>query len=953
VVVSVHILGGGSDPAAYYLTRQANCSADYYLGVEPAGRWLGGGAAAAGHSGWIDTAGARALRGYLAGQSPDDQILVPALVRADPRGRLDAKLLVDSVRNRAEQQGVSPVAVFTEPADRAAWIGLEARVDRARRGRPPTVSPARARQLAEAAGLDVRTMYRAADGSDRYAVAARFAGKRVDARRPGIDVTISAPKSVSLLFGLGDAKTAAAVRDAHRAAVGEALAYLEAQAGHGLRGHQGDGQRAERIPTDGWIVAAFEHHTSRTGDPQLHTHLVVPNLLHGADGKWSAIDSKAVYRNALTASYVYQAVLRGELTRRLGVAWTTPVKGIAEIAGMPRDLLRKFSTRRRQIEEAMADAGVSGPDAAQAACLATRPAKPAPESPGSLRNRWVSRARAAGHHPTEVIPGVLGRGRVPTAPPIDQLALHLLGPSGLTAQATGFDRRDLLQALCQGLPVGLPVDREVLEAAADRVLRHRDVVRLATRSEHGPRWSTAELLAAEQHGLRVAAELRNKPGLLSSPRLDEGRPAAKLTAEQRNVAGALAAAAGLAVLVGPAGSGKTAALAHAVKAWAGQGRPVVGGAVAAVTARRLEHATGVQSSSLARLLHAARSTGGTAVPNGGVLVVDEVSMVDTRTLVILLAQAHAGGGTLVLVGDPAQLPEIGAGGLFAALARHEGTLVLTDNRRQTEDWERRALVDLRAGDPGAALGAYARHGRVHTARADRLVERLVDDYLRHLDAVTADRAAPAERVVMLAVRRSDVADLNNAVRQRLIADGRLGGRAVVVDTDDEAREYRAGDRVLVRANDHRRGLLNGTRAEVTAVDPRRGTLTLRADGDPEQTVPTGWAAYHLDHGYAMTCYKAQGATVDVALVYGGGGLSREAGYVALSRGRMANHLYVPESTERDRASDGRDGLDLVAARLWARRAQVLATRQLPRRTSSWTSPSHLANRCVRAEGISR
>jgi ATP-dependent exoDNAse (exonuclease V) alpha subunit len=380
----------------------------------------------------------------------------------------------------------------------------------------------------------------------------------------------------------------------------------------------------------------------------------------------------------------------------------------------------------------------------------------------------------------------------------------------------------------------------------------------------------------------------------------------------------------------------------------------MGGAVAAVTARRLEHATGVQSSSLARLLHAPRSTGGTAVPTGGVLVVDEASMVDTRMLATLLAQIRAAGGTLVLVGDPAQLPEVGAGGLFAALARHEDALLLTDNRRQIEDWERRALADLRAGDPEAALDAYVRHDRVHAMPADRLVEQLVDDYLRHLDQPTPDRpVASGDRVVMLAVRRSDVAELNDAVRQRLIADGRLGERAVIASTEESAREYRAGDRVLVRANDHRRGLLNGTRAEVTAVDPRHGTLTVRPEVGLEQTVPVGWAAHHLDHGYAMTCHKAQGATVDVALVYGGGGLTREAGYVALSRGRTANHLYVPESTEREVFAGGRDGLDLVAARLWARRAQVLATRQLPLRTSSWASPTHLATPSVRAEGISR
>ena len=957
------MLGPGSDPGGYYLARQANCPGDYYLGAEPTGRWLGSGAAAAGLSGWVDTAGAQALRGYLAGKTEGGMELVSTVPRADPRGRLPAKPLDDAIRNRAEQQAVPAPALFTEPRDRAAYAVLAARVQRARRGRAPTISPAVAARLAEAAGLDVRAVYRGEGGSDRYAAALRFAGRRVDVRRPGIDVTISAPKSVSILYALGGPQTAAAVRDAHRAAVDQALAYLESVAGHGLRGHQGDGQRAEHISTDGWIVAAFEHRTSRAGDPQLHTHLVVPNLLHGADGKWSAVDSKAIYRHALTASYLYHAVLRGQLTHRLGVAWTTPDKGIAEVAGLPQDLLGTFSTRRRQILRALEAAGHSGPDAAQAACLATRPAKPASEPEPTLRERWTARTRAAGHHPSRLIAAVLDRTRAPVAPPpIDRLATHLLGPAGLTAQATGFDRRDLLQALCQALPAGLPVDRAGLERAADQVLHHRDAVRLVTRSEDGARWSTTELLGVEQAALRLADELRAVPARTVPPEVVEAAMSGRtLSGEQQAMVRALAAADGLALVIGPAGAGKTAALAAAVRVWTGQGRAVTGAAVAAVTARRLEHATGMPATSMTRLLATARradpATGRqVGLPRGGVLVVDEASMVDTRTLAALLSHTRAADGTLVLVGDPAQLPEIGAGGLFTALARHPDTITLIDNRRQTEAWERRALADLRAGDPDASVAAYADHGRVHTAPADQLPDRVVNDYLRLIDEPAPDAGTgDVEGVVMLAVRRADVTDLNDTARSRLLAAGRLGPDAVTTGQGDKQREYRAGDRVLVTTNDHRLGLLNGTRATITAVDPRRQTLTLATEDDQQVTVPTDWAAQHLDHGYAMTCHKAQGATVDIALVYGAGALTREAGYVALSRGRAANHLYVPDDLDDDRTSRVEDGrhLDQLAARLAVRRTQTLATRQLPRTgTNRWRSSISHDPMHRRAEGRS-
>jgi TrwC relaxase len=146
-----------------------------------------------------------------------------------------------------------------------------------------------------------------------------------------------------------------------------------------------------------------------------------------------------------------------------------PERGIAEIAGIPADLLETFSTRRRQILSHLAHVGRFGPGAAQAACLATRAPKPPGEAGPTLRQRWAAVARAAGHQPATVVDGVLHRAAPPVRPPVDQLAQHLLGPAGLTAQATGFDRRDLLQALCQTLPAGLAVDRAGLESIAEKV----------------------------------------------------------------------------------------------------------------------------------------------------------------------------------------------------------------------------------------------------------------------------------------------------------------------------------------------------------------------------------------------------------------------------------------------------------------------------------------------------
>jgi conjugative relaxase-like TrwC/TraI family protein len=800
--------------------------------------------------------------------------------------------------------------------------------------------------------------------TDRYADALKYAGRRVDTRRPGIDLTFSPPKSVSVLFGLGDRDVVQAVTAAHDAAIGQALAYLEQTAGHGLRGHQGDGQRASHIATHGWIAAAFEHHTSRADDPQLHTHVVLANLLHGADGKWSALDSRAVHRHKQSASYLYHAVLRAELTRTLGVQWTAVDRSIAEIAGIPKPLRRVFSTRRGQIEGHLARSGLTGAAAAEAACLATRPAKRRGIPERVLREGWAATARAVGHAPDRLQDSVLGRTRPPALPELDVLRAELLGPEGLTAMATGFDRRDLLQAICQTLPPGAPVSHRWLQLTAEMVLEHRDVIRLLADPDDGPRWITRELLQVETAGLRLADQLRTPQDVhapdappapqsapdfapLAAPPAPLAAPPAPLAAvdgavagDQRALVDALAKAVGLAVVVGPAGSGKTAALAAALKVWQAQGRPVTGAAVAAITARRLEHATGIRSTSFARLSARANRrdpvTGQPAgLPAGGVLVVDEASMADTRTLTWLLHRTQQARGTLVLVGDPAQLPEVGAGGLFQALARHPATHVLTGNQRQTEPWEQRALADLRAGDPTAAIAAYADHDRIHPGLADELPKLIADDYLCHLDAAAADPAEgdAAERVVMLAVRCDDVTELNAVVRDRLLERGELGPEAISVESRDGEREYRAGDLVLVTANDHVAGVLNGTRARVTAVEPATLTMRLATDDRQTLTVDADWAATHLDHGYAMTCHKAQGATVDIALVYGSEALTHEAGYVALSRGRTANHLYIatdqPHRADTDRGPylDPVD-LDRVAARFFVHRSHRLALDQL-------------------------
>jgi conjugative relaxase-like TrwC/TraI family protein len=190
-------------------------------------------------------------------------------------------------------------------------------------------------------------------------------------RVPGFDLTFSAPKSASVLFGIGEDSVRRAIQEGHDAAVRDAMAYLERMAGFARRGHGGE----ELIAGKGLVAAAFRHRTSRAGDPQLHTHVLVANVIEGADGRWSALDGRRIYAHAKTASYLYEARLRAELTERLGVGWTPVRKGLAEIAGVPRPVLRAYSQRRAEIEAELARLGKTSAAAAQVAALATRKVK--------------------------------------------------------------------------------------------------------------------------------------------------------------------------------------------------------------------------------------------------------------------------------------------------------------------------------------------------------------------------------------------------------------------------------------------------------------------------------------------------------------------------------------------------------------------------------------------------
>ena len=692
------------------------------------------------------------------------------------------------------------------------------------------------------------------------------------------DLTFKADKTVSLLHAFSTPEIAAAIEAAHGAAVGSAMRYIEENAVHTRRGHNG----TDTIRGDGLVAASFRHYRNRNDEPHLHEHVLVPNMVRGDDGRWSTLDARHLYAHAKTAGYVYQAVLRDQLTRNLGILFHPTVNGVGPITGIPRTAVEAFSTRRAEILEHLDTIGATSAKAAQYAALQTRRAKDQQPDLDAIRTEWLTRAAASGLDVERV--GEL-IGRVPALGITEHDRVNatrrMLSPDGLTAHASSFDRRDVIRAWCEVHPQGASL-ADIEFFAAQMIATEPGLVALK-----GDRWTTADLLACEESILDAATHRRGRDVAVVPPGAIDSAIAAypTITDDQEHVARALLTNGdGVSVLIAPAGTGKGFTLAVAHAAWTAADMKVVGVTVAARAAAELRTGSGIASVTITNLL--GQLDDGKNLARNSVLVVDEAGMVGTRQLARLVNHATERNVKVVLVGDPRQLPEIDAGGVLGGLGSHVPVLTLTENGRQREPWERAALRQFRSGSVGQALDAFDQHGRIerHVTLTD-VRARIVDAW--------ADATRAGEQAIMLAARREDVRALNQLARTAV--GHRLSGQVMVIDD----ATFEAGDVVMTLRNNARLDVRNGERGTLTSIDKRARSMTIQMN-DRTVTLPSTYLdAGHVTHGYATTIHKAQGLTVDRAFVLGTDDLYREMGYVAMSRGRLGNHLYVVAEPTRE------------------------------------------------------
>jgi conjugative relaxase-like TrwC/TraI family protein len=754
-------------------------------------------------------------------------------------------------------------------------------------------------------------------------------GSRSAGRPPtvaALDLTFSAPKSVSVVAAIAPDEVTAQLILAHEEALRAALVYLEDTAVQVRRGTDG----YEVLPGEGFIAAAYRHRMSRALDPQLHTHVVAANMTKGPDGRYSALHATPLYRAAKTAGYLYQSHLRALITERLGLTWGPVQKGAAELDGVPRAVLEEFSKRRAEMLREAEEGGISltSKTAAEKAAVATRDRKHYGIDTHIWREEVRARAAELGLGTREVelvIGGGIEGGRSQFDRVVDEPALsdQLAGPSGLTERANTFHERDVLQAFAAASRSGACVDH--VRDRAKRFAQRPDVIEI-----YGGDMTTAELLACERK-LLASAIGRDATMHRLDPALTKRVTAASvhsLTADQAAAIKAVGLSThGVAVIEARAGTGKTYIAGVLRGMYEQAGFKVIGVAPTARAARELEEQARIPSRTLDRLLLDIDDLG-EGIQDRGVVILDEAGMAPTRLGARLFAHAQEAGAKVIAIGDPLQLPSVQAGGWLGALGRECGAACLTEVMRQRDVGERTALAALRDGRPERYLDWATAVGRIEMlGDASDATRRAIELW----DGAVADSGVGG--VVMIARDNDTREELNTAARELWGALGLLGeghtysGLTVAV-----------GDRVICRRNDARLDVDNGMRGRVRELASHR--VVIETDAGAVCELPAAYVHEHLEHAYALTGHSMQGGTVERAIVVASArDLTAGWSYTALSRARGETRLLIVDQEHEERSGFAPAGLPAlrppllarVACRLLERDEEDLALEQAQRR----------------------
>ena len=681
----------------------------------------------------------------------------------------------------------------------------------------------------------------------------------------GFDHVFTPTKSVSMAWGLGDESLRTGIESAHEAAINDVIDYLDGHAIYARRGQHG----REQIDTDKGLVATkFRHYDSRSGDPNLHDHLVIANRVKGADGKWSTLDGRLLYQHGVAASELYNARIMHHINTKLGLEFTpTEQRGkkIWELAGISRDDVAKFSARSVSIKEALetveaefierhghAPTPAQRNKLAQQATLATRPEKNGPHSLEDLNQQWATKAKTvtpdlplgedlhahlkqastqwANDVSVQVAESLAMTPQEHVNAIMDRLesSRSTWRKSNINAEATRY-----FTDIMGGHPVDAELKQQVVEQAIDTSVsmtpdlnlplpQDKAFLRADGTSIYVPanrEVFTSEGIIANEAYLVDAATTRQVIPAASHDAFDTALAAAQnqaaskgysIDAGQKSLARELATSDKLVAFgIGPAGAGKTTASKIMVNTWTSEGATVHGLAPTAVAADVLGKDAGITATTIDSFL-TTDSPAAAQVRAGDVFLVDEVGMVSTPKLAELVSLAEARGAVVRGIGDDQQLGAIGAGGALRLIDREAGCTRL-DQVHRFRNPDNPAEANLEEAAASLALREPPERGP----------DKPFDWYLENNRVQAGGHETMVQQVfhdwttdteagklsLMMAPTNATVAELNELAQARAIRNGAVDASQTVTTHADVA--IHPGDRVLTRNNNHRLGLNGG------------------------------------------------------------------------------------------------------------------------------------------------
>lgn len=765
-------------------------------------------------------------------------------------------------------------------------------------------------------------------------VAEQRVPRREVAGNAGYDLTFTLPKSYSLLLAFADEDTAARIERVFGDQVSRTFNWVEQTTSYAMAGHHGKGgapeKQAQQLDTSGYLGWTMVHRAARptggreVGDPHWHVHLTVANMAKASDGKWRTIarGGRELMRHAPAMDHVLQALVRRELTTQFGVDFEFNQRTNKwEVAHVPDETLLRFSKRHTDIANVLEQLGYDDGAVSRAKQRIveqeTRSAKTeaTAAADATLQQLWSDEERAAGGTPEQYVARALGRdtdrttgqgSRSPKAGAavatrgelVTQLAHGLQHPEhGATAHTRRFSRADAIAQIAAGLPSGAAdvaeietVTDSVLEQAGFRSLTRADEVdgpdgRRAQQAGgdmvNGQLYTTDDVVATELGVLRAA---RAASPTQSAHRVDheagalgiavaEAQQGYSLSVEQTNtVLRLVTEGRAIDTVNGAPGTGKTTIMRAVRLTMEADGHTVAGAATAAAAAQHLQAETGIESSTVASLVHRLDHD---QAPLEGVslLVLDEANLTEDRDRVRLYRHAAETGTRVVEVGDRAQLRGVGIGSLFARIHNEVGGPELVNNQRQRDEDERATIAAWRDGNYTEALYSWRDRGFLDV-RQDPT--RTIAAMVARWDAERAgarDAHQSMRGLVMLAATNEATGRLNEAAQALRVEQGELAQPRDYACGGGGTLRLHVGEQVMVRANarNHAQGLdagtqvLNGYRGIVTGFSASGGVhVAWRDEQQHEHTAVVNEnrvAAGGLELGYAMTIHKAEGLTV--------------------------------------------------------------------------------------------